>query len=308
MGTETLVRTYTENGYKSIPSVRLSDDEYGRGLQCFVPACTDIVPINTHRRVIYLTRRASKPMTGWWWIGGRMAAYETKEAAAVRNFKRETGLELTHNRLKLAAVFDYLCKNRAQVPQEIGCHMLGYTFVVELTPEETASVGANLDKVEYESQDGLTAFSRELLASEGVFPAIIDLYDHVFPPQEDVECGLLTLASSDARRDIREFGFGSSAFQDFTIRDASKPLGQHYHREKFEIFSFLEGGGTIRTARVNAEGKIVGEIKSFKVGPGTVIRIPPYYTHRFDLIPNTRFVAFSSKPFDAGDMPSCPIE
>lgn len=127
-------------------------------------------------------------------------------------------------------------------------------------------------------------------------------------PNEEVECGSLELASSDARRDIHEFGFSDSAFQDFVIRNASKPLGQHYHREKFEIFYFLEGGGNIQTARVDTEGQIVGEIKKFKVAPGSVIRIPPYHTHRFDLVPNTRFVAFSSKPFDANDMTACPIE
>ena len=77
-----------------------------------------------------------------------------------------------------------------------------------------------------------------------------------FKGSEEVEYGSLALASSDERRDIREFGFNDCAFQDFTIRDASKPLGQHYHREKFEVFYFLEGGGAIRTARVDAEGKI----------------------------------------------------
>ncbi len=133
-------------------------------------------------------------------------------------------------------------------------------------------------------------------------------YDYVFPPQEDVECGSLSLASSDTRRDIHEFGFIGSAFQDFVIRDASKPIGQHYHREKFEVFYFLEGGGTIRTARVDGGGKIVGEIKQFEVWPGYVIRIPPYHTHRFDLTPNTHFVAFCSRPFNAADMYSCPIE
>ena len=80
----------------------------------------------------------------------------------------------------------------------------------------------------------------------------------------EVECGSLSLVSSDDRRDIREFGFADSAFQDFTIRDASKPLGQHYHRDKFEIFYFLEGGGTIWTARVR-DGKIVGEVKHFEI-------------------------------------------
>lgn len=297
-----LIGSYTEKGYQPISSVCLSDDEYGRGLQCFVPACTDIVPVDVDQRTIYLARRVSKPMTGWWWIGGRMASHETKEEAAARNFKRETGLEIHHSRLKLAAVFDYRCKDRAQPPQEIGCHMLGYTFTVELTAAELASVSVNLEKEEYGKGAGLFAFDRERLVEEEVFPAILDLYDHVFPTQEEVECGSLNLVSSDARRDIREFEFIGSTFQDFLIKDTLKPLGQHFHREKCEIFCFLEGDGTIRTARVNAGGKIISEIKQFEVGPGSVIRIPPYHTHRFDLATNTRFVAFSSKPFDAGDM------
>ena len=303
-----LVRSYTEDGYQPIPSVRLSDDEYGRGLQCFVPACTDIVSIDINRKEIYLARRVSKPMTGLWWIGGRIEPNETKKEAAARNFKRETGLEISTARFKLIAVFDYRWKDRAQSPQEIGCHMLAFTFSVELTMEEFTSLHGNLEEKEYEKGTGLFAFNRERLVEEKVFPAILDLYDHVFPMQVEVECGSLSLVSSDARRDICEFGFSDSAFQDFTIRDTSKPLGQHYHRDKFEVFYFLEGGGTIRTARVDADGKIIGEIKKFEVGPGSAIRIPPSHTHRFDLTPNTRFVAFSSKPFDAGDMIACPIE
>lgn len=124
---------------------------------------------------------------------------------------------------------------------------------------------------------------------------------------EKVVCGTLSLASSDVRRDIHEFEFSDAAFQDFVIRDASKPLGQHFHREKFEIFYFLEGGGTIRTAQVDKDGRIIGEVKLFEINSGSVIQIPPYHTHRFDLLPNTRFVAFSSKPFDPSDMSTCPI-
>jgi len=302
-----LVGSYKDDGYQPIPGVRLSDDEYGRGLQCFVPGCADVVPINVNRKVIYLARRTSKPMTGWWWIGGRIAPHDTKEAAAVKNFKRETGLDISQSRLQLAALFDYRWKDRAQVPQEIGCHMLAYTFTIELTSEEIALLSGNLDEQEYEEGSGLFVFNRERLVEEKVFPAVLDLYDHVFPVVEEVEFGRLHLASSDVRRDIREFEFRGSAFQDFLIKDASKPLGQHFHREKFEIFYFLEGGGTVRTALVNAEGTIVGEVKRFEVGPGSVIRIPPYHTHRFDLAINTRFVSFSSKPFDAGDMIACPI-
>ena len=305
---EIIVRSYTEVGRQPIPPVHLSDDEYGRGLQCFVPACTDIVPVDVDRRVIYLARRQSKPMTGWWWIGGRMIPHETKEESVARNLKRETLLELPINRFKFTAVFDYQWKNRAQKPQEIGCHILSYTFTVELTPDELVYASRHLEKNEYEQGSGLTAFTREQLISENVFQPILDFYDHIFPQNVNVECGFLGVVSSDDRRDIHEFSFPDSVFQDFRIKNSSKPLGQHFHREKFEVFYFLEGGGTIRTAEVDATGKIVGEVRQFEVKPGFVIRIPPGHTHRFDLAPNTRFVAFSSKVFYPNDMISCPIE
>lgn len=178
---EILIGSYTEKGYQTIPSLRLSDEEYGRGLQCFVPTCTDIVPIDKDKKVIYLARRSSKPMLGWWWIGGRMAPHETKEESAIRNFKRETGVELSQSRLKLAAVLDYRWKDRAQMPQEIGCHMEVYTFTVELTADELTLASLNLEKEEYEKGVGLIAFNREQLVREGVFPAILDFYDYIFP-------------------------------------------------------------------------------------------------------------------------------
>lgn len=176
-----LVRSFTEDGYQPIPSIRLSDDEYGRALQCFVPACTDIVPIDVDQRLVYLAYRVSKPMTGWWWIGGVMKPDKSKEEAAAENFKRETGLKIPQSRLQLVAVFNYRYKDRAQSPQEIGCHMLGYMFTVELTAAELAFVSANLEKEEYEKGAGLFAFDRERLIKSEVFPAVLDLYDHVFP-------------------------------------------------------------------------------------------------------------------------------
>ncbi len=175
-----LVNSYTENGFKSIPSVRLSDDEYARALQCFVPACIDVVPVDIDKKMFYLARRVSKPIIGWWWIGGRMAPHETKEEAAVRNFQRETGLEISQNRFKLAAVLDYRWKERAQSPQETGCHMLGYTFSVELTVSELASISGNLNENEYEKGTGFFAFDRKRLIKEDVFPSILDLYDYLF--------------------------------------------------------------------------------------------------------------------------------
>ncbi len=179
-----LVKSYTEEGYQQIPPVRLSDEEYAKALQCFVPVCTDIVPIDRALQLIYLAKRKTKPMVGWWWTGGRMMPHETKEEAAIRCFQRETKLSLDQRRLELVAVLDYRCKNRSQTPDAIGCHMLGITFTVELTPNELSSASANLEKNEYEDGGGLVAFNRADLFEERVASPIIDLYNQVFPPKK----------------------------------------------------------------------------------------------------------------------------
>ena len=173
-----LVTTHTEDGFQPVPSVFLSDEEYGRGLQCFVPCTADIVIINREERTFYLARRKSKPVPGWCWIGGRMKPGELKEEAAARLFKRETKLELSPERFELVAVIDHRMNDRQQAPQELGCHMNAFTFVVELTPDELASI--SLDEKEYEAEVGLTAFSDINLAVLGVREIICELYNHIF--------------------------------------------------------------------------------------------------------------------------------
>lgn len=178
---EIFVGSYTEEGYQPIPSLyNIFGAEYARGLQCFVPASTDAVPIDLNNKIIYLARRRTKPMAGWWWIGGKMLPHETKEESLLRSFKRETGLELSISRFKLVAVLDYRWKDRAQIPQDIGCHMMAYTFTVELSRRELEYAALNLEKDEYEKGCGLTPFDRAKLVSESVFPAILEFYDHIF--------------------------------------------------------------------------------------------------------------------------------
>lgn len=169
-----------QEGFQPPPATRLSDEAYAQALQVFVPLCADIVPINRAKRIFYLAPRRLKPMNGWWLIGGRMTPGETKIEAAARKFKAETGLAISQDRFKLVAFLEYRCKDRQQEPQEIGCHSICATFTVELTPDELASIPGNLDEREYDKDVGLSAFDRERLVKEKVFPSFIDLYDQVF--------------------------------------------------------------------------------------------------------------------------------
>ncbi len=171
-------RSYTEDGYQPIPNIRLHDKEYGRALQRFIAVCADILPIDREKRLFYLALRTAKPLPGWWMIGGGIAAGTSKEEGAIANFERETTLLLPANRFELVAVNDYRSKDRAQSPQDIGCHTLGYTFAVELTPKELDSV--NLDPSEYAANEGLKPHNRNQLIAASVHPAIVDLYDDLF--------------------------------------------------------------------------------------------------------------------------------
>ena len=303
MNRKLLVRGYTEQGYADLPNLRLAEPQYSQALTSLVPACTDIVPIDVENGVIYLARRATKPMVGWWWLGGRMFAGETTEEAVTRCFRRETGLIMPPDRFRLVAVLDYRWRNRAQAPQETGCHTLAYTHVVSLSDEELAAVSAQLDTEEFRPGEGLVAFDRQRLVAADVFPAVLDLYDHLLPVlQGEIETGTLELVSSDARRDIREHGFGDASFQEFVVKDGDAALGKHYHRRKHEIFCFLEGGGTLLLASVDGSGRMVGDQRSVEVGPGSIIRIPPYCYHEFHLRRGTRFFGYSPRPFEQDDL------
>ena len=105
-------KSYTEKDYKEIISPRLTEEEYEKSLRAFVILCTDILIIDKNKKTIYLAKRKAKPMNGWWFIGGRMYANETKEESAVRCFKRETDIDIKEENLDFVALVDHRFKDR----------------------------------------------------------------------------------------------------------------------------------------------------------------------------------------------------
>lgn len=178
---DVLLKTYRETGTQPIPRIHLSDEEYGRGLQCFVVASTDIVLVNLDLELFFLARRKAKPVPGWWWLGGRMQPGETEKESAVRCLRRETGLEISPDRLTLVGIVSHICKDREQGPQNLGCHMLAYTFTLEISRDELRQAAAQLDPNEYDRASGLRTFDRNALIKAGVRPQVLDLHRHVFP-------------------------------------------------------------------------------------------------------------------------------
>lgn len=172
--------TYKEEGFRPIERYRLDDTEYGHVLQSKVPANTDVVLLNSQKRTFYLAWRKAKPMTGWFWMGGNTGDINAPLVEGLLAvIRRELGLDLSADRLTLRFPGEYFWKDRSQEPRDMGCHMCGLVFSVEAAEDEVAQI--KLDPNEYEG--GLREFNREDMVREGLFPALIDAYDTIFPPE-----------------------------------------------------------------------------------------------------------------------------
>lgn len=172
--------TYVEDGFHSIPWIRPNDEEYGRILQGKILANVDIVLVNPINQTFYLARRRARPMSGWWWMGGNTGDINLPLPNVLyKVLERELGFGILIERMTFRLVGEYFWKDRAQQPHNIGCHMCGLTFSVEVTAEEVSRI--KLDPQEYEG--GLIEFTRADLVREGVYPTIIDAYNIVFPPE-----------------------------------------------------------------------------------------------------------------------------
>ncbi len=125
--------------------------------------------------------------------------------------------------------------------------------------------------------------------------------------ENQVQVSSVAVVSDDYRRRIEEALFSDGSIQFFVVKDGSSPLGQHYHKNLVEVFYFFEGGGTVSVAKVNGAGEVIGVICQYVLTEGSVIKIPPFHTHRFDLRPGTKFIVFGSRPFDRDDLWPCPI-
>ena len=175
------VGLYIEDPKHQRPKRFLDEETYAAAIEAFVIVSTDVVIINPHKRIIYLTRRCIKPMKGWWIIGGRMFAGEMPEESMQRCFQRETSLNLSQERFQLVRFNRNIWKDRKQEPQEMGIDFLTYLFSVELTSEELEKASCSLDPSEYETNVGLQEFNLERLEKENAHPALIDLYKQLFP-------------------------------------------------------------------------------------------------------------------------------
>lgn len=109
--------------------------------------------------------------------------------------------------------------------------------------------------------------------------------------------GKIMPVHEDARRAIAEYNGDDFSVQYFEVKERI-PLGNHFHKGKFEVFIILRGSGIVVTCPIGEDGIPTAEKTVTEIGNLSVVKIPPYTAHTFYLDPGTKMTCFSSAPFD----------
>jgi ADP-ribose pyrophosphatase YjhB (NUDIX family) len=170
---------YIEDRHK-IKKVRLDDRDYPKAIGAMIGVCADAIIIDPEKKIFYLPRRVVKPMMGYWSIGGRRFPGDSAAASVAKNFMRETGVKAPRGRFRFISTIEVIWKDRKESPVNIGKHDIIQFFSIKLDKKELAHASANLCRTEY-AAGSLEAFDRKKMASKRLHPALIDLYDKIFP-------------------------------------------------------------------------------------------------------------------------------
>jgi ADP-ribose pyrophosphatase YjhB (NUDIX family) len=170
---------YIEDRHK-ISKVYLDGNDYQKAVSAMIGVCADAVIIDIEKRLFYLPRRIVKPMKGYWSIGGRRFPGESALKAVSRNFERETTLKIAPGRFLPISTIEVIWKDRKEAPTTVGKHDLIQFFTVALGKKELERASRNLCTAEYEA-GSLEPFDRIKMTQKRLHPALIDIYDRVFP-------------------------------------------------------------------------------------------------------------------------------
>lgn len=136
---------------------RLNDRQYGLTLDNCVIACVDCAVIFAGQ--LLLGYRSEEPYKdGWWIMGGRMMPGESFQDTAQRILEREVGLKIRQQgRFIELFTGSFPWPRRAQKPVNNGCHMIGVTFLVRISPKEKAGIRLTRDfaRLEWVGLDAL---------------------------------------------------------------------------------------------------------------------------------------------------------
>lgn len=107
----------------------------------------------------------------------------------------------------------------------------------------------------------------------------------------------LSLDHKDVHHEIHEWNGQSCSIQYFQIF-RELPLGNHYHKAKYENFKILEGSGIVHLQPVNTDGTPIGGAISYAVSAGSEILVTAFTAHTFILNPSSKMVCRSNRRWD----------
>ncbi|KAJ1450483.1 hypothetical protein M885DRAFT_532230 [Pelagophyceae sp. CCMP2097] len=119
--------------------VFLADVEYGLALDCLVKGCADVLVTRQAPLRILLGRRCVEPQPDWWFVGGRARPGEAPQQAAMRNVKRELGLDFDARRFRVVGSYSLVWHMRVQVPKTNGTADISIVHSLDL---DDAAAGA----------------------------------------------------------------------------------------------------------------------------------------------------------------------
>lgn len=179
---------------------------YAEALSGLAIECVDMLIYNPRNESFLIGTRQQEPQAGDWVIGGRMRAGESVQKAAIRNAKRELGLNIDPNKLRTVGHYNIVWDTREQPPvavmddeanpRKIIGHSTGAhnTSTLELYPLSFEEVAQLEHNEEYSSLRWIKP--EEILnAPEGDYhPCLVDM----------VRDGLDTVTTPEPPRDIAE--------------------------------------------------------------------------------------------------------
>lgn len=134
-------------------------------LDTVVVACTDICVLDGENNIL-LGLRQRKPLDDvWWTMGGRMFPGESFGESAARKLIEEIGIRIAPSRFQFLNLYSWLNGERAQSPQENGCHMIDIMMVVEVKTEEASSIQKNCEYFKLKWWKLTEVISRDLFIS-----------------------------------------------------------------------------------------------------------------------------------------------
>ena len=121
--------------------------------------------------------------------------------------------------------------------------------------------------------------------------------------KREAQIGQIARVHADARRTVDELNLAHGAHVvQYCVTDASTPLGCDFHKMRDETFVIVIGSGSVVLQHVDDGSQPIDDRVVYDITQGSVVYIPRYCAHRFDLAVGTQMIGFATRAFDETDV------